>query len=115
MTESHRASQAMGMGNVDQRRSPRKSIHAGGTISAGDTTHVAWIKDVNDSGICLFTKHSPQVGEVVHVTVNTSKLPPAARREYEGKVIRVQSSGVGAAVRVAITFSLVGAVLLRSA
>jgi hypothetical protein len=115
MTESHRASQAMGMGNVDQRRSPRKSIHAGGTISAGDTTHVAWIKDVNDSGICLFTNHSPQLGEVVHVTVNTSKLPAAVRREYQGKVIRVQSSGVGAAVRVAITFSLVGAVLLRSA
>jgi hypothetical protein len=115
MTESRRASEVMGFAGADQRRSPRKSVHAGGTIAAADTTHVAWIKDVNESGICLFTKHSPAVGETVKVVVNTRELPSALRREYQGRVIRVQSAGVGAAFKVAITFSLVGAVLLRSA
>lgn len=84
-------------------------------MAAGDGTHVAWIKDVNESGICLFTNHSPALGETVKVTVNTTELTAAMRRQYEGKVIRVQSSGAGAAMKVAITFSLVGAVLLRSA
>jgi hypothetical protein len=115
MTESHRALEVMSVGSADQRRSPRKSIHAGGTLSTADTTHVAWIKDLNESGICLFTQHSPQVGESVRVTLTTGKLPANLRRDYEGKVIRVQSSGVGTAVRVAITFSLVGVVLPRSA
>jgi hypothetical protein len=115
MTDSHRASQVMGFAGAEQRRSPRKSVYAAGVIAAGDTTHVAWIKDVNDSGICLFTQHSPGIGDAVKVMVNGREIPDALRREYEGRVVRVQNSGVGAAVKVAITFSLVGAVLLRSA
>lgn len=114
MTESLRALEVMGVQNADQRRSPRRSVHAGGTIAAGSTTHVAWIKDISDSGICLFTKHHPEAGEKVRVTLSGTRLPHNGRKVYEGKVVRVQNSGPGAAV-VAIMFNAVSAGLLRVA
>ncbi len=115
MTESLRALEVMGVPHADQRRSPRRSVHAGGTISAGSTTHIAWIKDVSEHGICLFTNHLPKAGERVRVTLNGAHLPENVRRAYEGKVVRVQESGPGAAVVAIMLSAVVSAVLLRVA
>jgi hypothetical protein len=104
MTESQRALKVMGVFDAEQRRSPRRSVHTGGTISAGDATHVAWIKDINESGICFFTKHCPSVGESVRITLQESRLPSHVHGEYSGTVIRVQMSSPGAAVGVAVRF-----------
>ena len=98
MTENLRAMEVMGAESGDQRRSPRRSVHAGGTLSSGSTNHIAWIKDVNESGICLFTNHQPEIGEIVRVELNGERLPAYLRKFYNGKVVRVQESGPGAAV-----------------
>lgn len=103
--------QLMGVADANQRRSPRRPVHVSGTISTGSTTHVAWIKDLNDSGICLFTNHSPALGELVRVTLDGDQLPANLSKTYEGTVIRVQDSAPGAALRVAITFGLLGAMM----
>lgn len=115
MTESQRALELMNVTVGEQRRTPRRTVHVGGTISAGEVTRVAWIKDISESGICLFTQHRPAVGESVRVTLHANKLPSKFRSAYEGTVIRVQSCGPGAAVGVAIMFSVVGAVLVHAA
>lgn len=115
MTESQRAMEVMGVIHAEQRRTPRQSVHAGGTISAGESTFVAWIKDINANGICLFTQHRPLVGQTVRVTVHANHVPAIRRNVYEGTVIRVQNCGPGAAVGVAILFSVMGAVLLGAA
>jgi hypothetical protein len=114
MTESQRALEVMGVTDAEQRRTPRRSVHAGGTISAGDATYVAWIKDINESGICLFTQHPPRVGENVRVTVHANR-GASGRSIYHGTVIRIQSCGPGAAVVVAVLFSVMGAVFFRAA
>lgn len=114
MTESLRALEVMGGPYADQRRFPRRSVHAGGTLSAGDATYVAWIKDISETGICFFTKHQPEPGDHLRVTLNNERLPSHLRRCFEGTVVRVQRSGPGAAV-VAIMFGVVGAVVLRVA
>ena len=114
MTESLRALEVMGEPCADQRRFPRRSVHAGGTISAGDATYVAWIKDVSESGICLFTKHEPVPGDRLRVTLNDDRLPANLPRCFEGSVVRVQRSGPGAAL-VAIMFAVVSAVIFRAA
>lgn len=106
MTESQRALRMMGVFDAEQRRSPRRSVHSGGTISAGDSTHVAWIKDINESGICFFTKHRPNVGENVRVTLHENRLSTNVNKAYDGTVVRVQLSGPpGTAVVVAVTFN----------
>ena len=116
MTESLRALEVMGVQNPDQRRTPRRSVHVGGTISAGDTTYLAWVKDISENGACFFTKNfQPAVGDTVRVTLSGSRLPSNLRREYEGKVVRVQGSNAGAAVGVAIMFTFIGTVMLRVA
>jgi hypothetical protein len=115
MTESLRALEAMGVSYADQRRTPRRSVHAGGTISAGDTSYVAWIKDISENGACFFTKFQPEVGDTLRVTLSGSRLPSNLRRVYEGKVVRVQSGNAGAAVGVAIMFTLIGTVVLHAA
>ncbi|ABF43107.1 type IV pilus assembly PilZ [Candidatus Koribacter versatilis Ellin345] len=115
MTESQRALQVMGVTTPDQRRSPRRSVHASGTICAGGVTHVAWIKDITDSGIFVFTKYRPKVGETVKVTLDARKLPPDFHSIYEGSVIRIQNCGPGSAVGIAVLFSVIGAVMLRAA
>jgi hypothetical protein len=115
MTESLRALEVMGVPYADQRRTPRRSVHVGGTISAGDTTYLAWIKDISENGACFFTKLHPAVGDTVRVTLSGSRLPAYLRRVYEGKVVRVQSGNAGAAVGVAIMFTFIGTVVLRIA
>ncbi|HEY3928345.1 MAG TPA: PilZ domain-containing protein [Candidatus Koribacter sp.] len=113
MTESLRALEVMGVPNAEQRRFPRRSVHAGGTISVGDATYVAWVKDISETGICFFTKHEPAPGDYLRVTLNDSRLPANLRGCFEGTVVRVQRSGPGAAL-VAIMFGVLGAVLLRA-
>ncbi len=115
MTESLRALQIMGVSSPDQRRSPRQSVHASGTISAGGSTYVAWIKDITDSGVFVFTKYRPAIGESVRVTLDARKLPPSFQSMYEGSVIRIQNCGPGSAVGFAVLFSVIGAVMLRAA
>ena len=85
MTESQRAMELMGVANNEQRHARRRSVHVGGTISAGDTSSVAWIKDVSDSGICLYTKHHPQVGETVQVRLARTSFHPVYKRSMTGK------------------------------
>lgn len=116
MTESVRAMKVMGVPNSDQRRSPRRSVHAGGTISAGDTTYVAWIKDISEGGLCLFTKHRPNLGDTLQVALTGNRIPSGLRQAYEGKVVRVQNSGPGTTlVGVAIMFGFLGAIVLQAA
>jgi hypothetical protein len=115
MTESLRALEVMGVSNSDQRRTPRRSVHAGGTISAGETTYLAWVKDISETGACFFTKFQPAVGDTIRVTLSGSRLPSYLRRVYEGKVVRVQSGNAGAAVGVAIMFTFIGTIVLRVA
>ena len=115
MTESQRALQVMGINNPDQRRSPRRSVHASGTISAGGNTYVAWVKDITDSGVFVFTKYRPTVGETVHIKFDARKLPANFRSQYDGSVVRIQNCGPGAAVGVAVLFSVMSAMVLRAA
>jgi len=115
MTESQRALQVMGVTSPDQRRSPRRSVHASGTISAGGDTYVAWVKDITDSGVFVFTKYRPKIGESVCITLDARKLPPNFRNSYEGNVLRIQHCGPGSAVGIAVLFSVLGAVMLRAA
>jgi hypothetical protein len=115
MLESLRALEVMGVPYADQRRTPRRSVHVGGTISAGETTYLAWIKDISENGACFFTKFQPSVGDTVRVTLSGARLPSYMRRVYEGKVVRVQKGNAGAAVGVAIMFTLIGTVMLRVA
>jgi hypothetical protein len=115
MTESLRALEVMGVRNADQRRTPRRSVHAGGTLCAGETTYLAWVKDISENGACFFTKFQPAVGDTVRVTLSGSRLPSYLRRVYEGKVVRVQTGNAGAAVGVAIMFTFIGTMMLRVA
>jgi Tfp pilus assembly protein PilZ len=102
MTESQRALTIMGVDNPEQRRKPRHSVHASGTISVNGTSYVAWIKDIADGGLFVFTKYHPKVGESVHVTFDGRKLPSSFQNAYQGSVIRVHNGGNGAAVGIAI-------------
>jgi len=115
MTESQRALQAMGVPNPDQRSSPRRSVHASGTILADGVTYVAWVKDITESGVFVFTKYRPKMGESIRVTLDPRKLPPNFHSTYEGSVIRIQTCGPGSAVGIAVLFSLIGAVMLQAA
>lgn len=115
MTENLRAQEVMGGLQDNQRRAPRKPVNAGGTISSGTTNHVAWIKDLSEDGACLFTKFQPAVGDTLCITLTGSRLPSHLRRVYEGKVVRVHRDSPGAAVSVAILFTMIGTVLLRVA
>lgn len=116
MTESARAMKVMGVPDSDQRRSPRRSVHAGGTISTGDATYVAWVKDISEGGVCLFTKHRPNLGDRIQISLSGARIPAGLRKAYEGKVVRVQDSGPGTTlVGVAIMFGLVGAIVLYAA
>ena len=107
MTESQRALELMGVASFEQRRARRRSINTGGMIQAGETSSLAWIKDISESGICLYTKHHPAIGEPVQVKLPPQKVATAGLREvYDGTVIRVQESGAGAAFGVAISLSM---------
>ena len=102
MTENQRALELMGVGSHEQRQAKRRFVHLGGTLIAGEENVVAWIKDISDSGICLFTKKSPSVGQNVQIRLNPTKQAAGLQDFYEGTVIRVQASAVGAAYGVAI-------------
>ena len=102
MTESQRALTIMGVGATEQRRTPRHSVHASGTLCANGASYVAWIKDVADGGLFIFTTYEPQIGESVEVTVDSRKAPMSVQNAYQGSVIRIQNRGNGAAVGVAI-------------
>jgi PilZ domain len=115
MTENQRALELMGVSDYEQRRTPRRSVHASGTIITGTDTYVAWVKDINESGICLYTQYRPQVGETLEVKVDASKLPSRFKDEFTGTVIRVQNGRPGAAVGIAITFSAMGSTQLGTA
>ncbi len=114
MTESQRALELMGVASFEQRRARRRSINMGGTIQAGETSSLAWIKDISESGICLYTKHHPAVGESIQVKLPSQKVGAGLREVYDGTVIRVQESGAGAAFGVAISLS-VGTTMMKSA
>jgi ribosomal protein L21E len=115
MTESQRALEAMGVSNLEQRRTPRQSVHASGTIVAAAQSYVAWVKDINESGICLYSQYCPQVGDAVEVKVEASKLPAQFKVEFRGTVTRVQNDKRGAAVGIAIAFSKLGTTLVGKA
>lgn len=115
MTERQRAMQIMGIQESEQRRSPRHSVHTSGTIQSHGDSHVAWVKDISESGALLYTKHRPHLGESVRITLDSRKNSSAISYAYEGKVIRVQNSGAGGAIGVAVLFSLVGAVIVGAA
>jgi hypothetical protein len=106
--------QVMGIPESDQRRAPRHSVHTSGTILCNGSSHVAWVKDISQTGALLYTKHCPAVGESVRVTLDTRK-DSRFRDTYEGKVIRVQNSGAGGAIGVAVLFTLLGAVMAGAA
>lgn len=103
----------MGVASTEQRHAKRRFVHAGGTMHAGETACIAWIKDVSDSGICLYTKHPLEVGEAVRVQLNAHRQ--GLQEVYDGIVIRVQASGAGAAFGVAISLRAVEQALLKSA
>ncbi len=91
----------------DQRCERRRLVHAAGTISTepDDQEHVAWIKDLTNSGLCLFTRYRPEIGMRVRVTLSNGRLDPKLPRDYCGKVIRVQEFGENAALAVAVLFT----------
>lgn len=94
---------------VEQRRSPRILVYAAGTISAVNgrpsDKHIAWIKDINQSGLCLFTRYRPLLGTPVRVTLESDPRKMGRQQHYEGKVVRVQEFGSQAALAVAVRFA----------
>lgn len=111
MTENQRALQVMGNPGREQRRSPRQLVHGGGVMFTGKDSHVAWIKDISEAGVCLYTNHRPELGDIVRIAVHAKNVPEKFKSQCEGKVIRIQSGGAGAAVGVAILFSMLGIVM----
>lgn len=108
MTQNLRALEVMGVPHNNQRRAPRRPVNVGGTVSSGAHNHVVWVKDISEEGACLFTKFQPAVGETFLLTLTGSRLPSNLRRDYEVRVIRVQCGRPGAAVGVAVVFTLIG-------
>lgn len=106
MTESQRALEVMGVPRVEQRAARRRSVHVGGTMIFGDINSVAWVKDISDAGMFVYTRHSPRLGEKVRVTLFPEKLPSHIRGSYEGMVIRLENAGAGAAYGVVVKFNL---------
>ncbi len=105
----------MGVASTEQRRGKRRFVHTGGTLFTADTASLAWIKDISDSGICLYTQHTPNIGDTVQIRLYPQKDPSGLQEQYEGIVIRVQTSGAGAAFGVAIRFNQMETLLRKSA
>ena len=115
MQENQRALHLMRTSNAGSRRSPRRTVHATGTLSIGGTSYVAWVKDISERGVLIYTKQNLAIGESVRLTVDPRKLPSRFQSTYEGKVIRIQNCGPEAALGIAILFHGSGTVLVRAA
>ncbi len=107
MQELRKATVSFRDPSSDQRGERRRLVHAAGTIATepDDQEHVAWIKDLTNSGLCLFTRYRPEIGTRVRVTLTNGRLDPKVPRDYCGKVIRVQEFGENAALAVAVLFT----------
>ncbi len=115
MLENQRALHLMRTSSAGSRSSQRRPVHATGTLSVGDTSYVAWVKDISEGGVLIYTKQHLAVGEFVRLTVDPRKLPSRFQSTFEGKVIRIQNCGPEAALGIAILFDGIGEVLLRAA
>lgn len=95
-------------GIAEKRRSPRKPVYSSGTIShisAPGREHIAWVKDINTSGLCLFTRYKPQIGTLVQIKVESDPLSRGKPKQYVGTVVRVQEFGEQTALAVGVRFA----------
>lgn len=94
---------------LDQRHSPRTLVYAAGTIAPANDgqsdRHIAWVKDINKSGLCLFTRYRPEIGTPVCVTLDSDPLRLGVQQQYLGTVVRIQEFGSQAALAVAVRFA----------
>jgi hypothetical protein len=91
----------------EQRCSPRRPVYAAGRIStatAPGSDHIAWVKDINRSGLCLFTRYHLEVGTLVQISLESDPLTRGLPRQYSGTVVRVQEFGAQAALAIAVRF-----------
>ncbi len=84
----------------DQRAEPRTSFHLSGSVKPTRTpAHVAFTRDVSNTGLFFYSDFTPGAGEELTLTFTT---PEGGCLMFQGSVVRIEQQSPGAAVGIAL-------------
>lgn len=101
-TESARAVAFMSGKLRDERSDARTPLHLPGSVQrtgGGETSHVAFTRDVSSSGLFFYSDFMPALGQDLTLTFVT---PNGGCLMFQGTVVRVEQQSPGAAAGIAL-------------